>query len=167
MIINVEFVSEEFNHNDDYNVMLEITNNAIILCDDPKIKSKIYSEFVEICTGKCEKDGTNIYCNSTDNVDRGIPQLTKTHISFLPTTIVEIDNEQRITFTVELPHILQAKTAEDIWLAVENDYGTISIYPITLFKGYEDVWKKGIYEVYKTIAYGRYGGCFVFQKDSL
>lgn len=163
MIINVEFVDKEFNHNEDYNIMLELTNNTIILCDNPKIKNKLYSEFGKIWTGKCEEEGTNIYCNSLDDTDRGIPQLTKVHISYLPTTIVEIDGEQTITFTVELPHILQAKIAEDIWLAVENADETISVYPMTIFKGYQDIWKKGIYEVYKYIAAGRYGGCFAYE----
>jgi hypothetical protein len=78
-------------------------------------------------------------------------------MSYLPTTILEVDEEQKIILTVEAPFILQAKDVYDIHFVDRNDDNKICINALTDYVDFKEVWSKGIYKVYENVCNGVLG----------
>jgi hypothetical protein len=144
---------EKFDYNDDNNLMDVITDNCIILCEDTKLKYFLANQIEDICLGNHTHEGGYEYCVGDDETE---PEVTG-RIAYLPTSIFTIDNEQKITITVEAPFILTAKSIEDIWFAARTNEDKISIYPFKIFKGHKEVWSQGVEKVYRNVINGRYG----------
>lgn len=136
--------------NDD-NLMDVLTENTIILCEDTEIKNFLYHVIIDICDGKHIESGYDYYIEDTDYLNY------KYGINYLPTTELNIDTEQKITFTVEAPYILTATSPKDIWFAQRTKENKIRIYPLRVFKGYKERWEQGVYKIYIDTIAGRYG----------
>ena len=146
---------EKFDHNDDNNLMDVITNNCIILCEDTKLKYFLANQIEDICLGKhTHEEGYEYYVGD----DEEEPKITG-RMTYLPTSIFTIDNEQKIIVTVEAPFILTAKSIEDIWFAARSAENKVSIYPFKVFNGHKETWDKGVEKVYLNVINGRYGYC--------
>ena len=136
--------------NDD-NLMDVLTENTIILCEDTEIKNFLYHAIIDICDGKHIESGYDYYIEDTDYLNY------KYGINYLPTTELNIDTEQKITFTIEAPYILTATSPKDIWFAQRTKENKIRIYPLRVFKGYKERWEQGVYKIYIDTIAGRYG----------
>ena len=164
MLSYIEFHGDLFDHNEEYNLVDEMTNNMIFICGCPQTKNKIVNEIEKICNGKCIESGHDYWCGK----NKLYPKITKRLVTYLPTTRFVIDNEQTITCTIEAPFVFTATDIKDIWFAIDVD-GKISVYSMTIFKGSHDKWNEGIESVYHFIAQGRYG-CYKgywMDEDSL
>ena len=128
-----------------------LTENTIILCEDTMIKNFLYNAIKDICDGKHEETGYLYYAEETDRL-----QL-KYGINYLPTTELNIDDEQKIILTIEAPYILTANSPQDIWFAQRTKENKIRIYPLRIFKGYKERWEQGVYKIYIDTISGRYG----------
>ena len=56
--------------------------------------------------------------------------------------------------------VYKAKEIDDMWFfdwSGQDDTYKERIYPLTIFKGSREVWKKGLDKVYTNIVNGRYG----------
>ena len=106
---------------------------------------------VDVCDGKHIETGYLYYIEDTDYLNY------KYGINYLPTTELNIDENQKIIFTVEAPYILTAISPADIWFAQRTKENKIRIYPLRVFKGYKEIWEQGVYRVYIDTIVGRYG----------
>lgn len=158
MFKGIEFNGDLFNCHNCYNLMDRMTQNMIVICETPRIKNIIWKEIEKICNGKCERDGHDYYIpKEQENRGEFPPRITKYGVHYLPTTQIIIDEEQKITLTIEAPFVLTAKSIEDIWFACLNGENKISIYPMIIFHGSKGKWDQGISEVYSYICQGKYG----------
>ena len=161
MLNAVEFLDDIFNKEDDNNIMCELTDNTIIICSNSRVKNIILKHIIE-----CFKSSD--YENCDYNYEDG--DKFQIEVSYNPTSVINVSNNnnltQRITITKEVPFILQAKNPNDIWFANYNEESSqTSIYPFTIFKGYIDVWDKGVMNVYKKIINGCYGNFGVYDYE--
>lgn len=158
MLRYVEFTGRRFKKEEDYNVLGELTNNTIILCNNWKIMQTLTDEIIKTVNGEAEYN--NYDCDDEDVGN------AKTLIRFGLQSIIGI-GDQRITLALEPSIIYKANNIEDIWFIDWSGNDEIeefppykeSIYPMLVFKGSRKVWEDGKDEVYKTICNGRYG-CF-------
>lgn len=153
MVNGIQFTDKRFKTEDDYNSLGGLTNNTIIICHDYKLMDSLTKEICNTINGKAEHN--NYDC---DNFDIGNAKIV---LQFGLQRIIDI-NGQRITLALEPSIIYKAKEMADIWFFdwKGGDAGAIYeefIYPMTIFKGSKDIWKKGLDEVYKMICNGRYG----------
>ena len=151
MINTIEFISKIFDNSENENIMTELTDYVIILCDSSNTKAVISDEIESI----------NYAIGPDYENDKSEDSDIRTEKRYLPTSIYNIDGEQKIIVTVEDPFVLTAKTKEDIWFADTNlDGSKIYIYPLTAFAGYKQM---SIYEIYTGVlsgvfgSFGRYG----------
>ena len=159
MFTGILFNKKIFEEKEEMNLMDPMTTNMIVICESPKIKNLLLQELKDICDGKCEEEGEEVsdYCTGAEKKgDFHVPKL-KMLSNYLPTARLSIDDEQLITLTVEAPFLYTAKDAKDIWFAAEGANGKISVYPMTVFKGYKEVWANGLDDVYHHVVTGRYG----------
>lgn len=94
------------------------------------------------------------YC---DDEDIGKAKIV---LNFGLQKVIDI-NGQRITLCLEPAMIYKAKNIEDVWFydcVGENENYRESIYPLAIFEGSDDVWSRGLDDVYKMTIAGRYGG---------
>lgn len=140
-----------FDFSGDNNLMDTLTKNTIVLCEDNQIKNFLANAIIEICEGKHKKSGYDYCAEPEDKLELQVG------ISYLPTTELFVDNEQKIVLTMEAPYILTAQSASDIWFAQRTKDAKISLYPMRIFQGYEEKWNEGVEAVYKYIIAGRYG----------
>lgn len=160
MIKAIQFEKlDQFDHNDENDFMDIITDNCIILCEDVDIKRVVASKIMEICCGTYADNDLVGYEVNHD----GEPKLTK-NITYFPTSLLCIDNDQHIVCTIEASSILSAKNVEDIWFAIRNNNNKISIYPLRVFKGHKDDWDQGIEHIYLNVVNGRYSP-YCYNKD--
>lgn len=136
---------------DDNNLMDVLTKNTIVLCEDTEIKNFLHHAIVDVCEGKHMEEGYLYHIEDTDYLN------FKYGINYLPTTELNIDEEQKIIFTIEAPYILTATSPADIWFAQRTKENKIRIYPLRVFKGYKEIWEQGVYRVYIDTIVGRYG----------
>ncbi len=154
MIQGICFKDERFDKKN--NTLFELTNNTIILCDRVDIKSTLFRDVLKICQGERELSTEIDYWTNHDKK----PEISKMEVSYLPTSVFYVDELQRICITNEMPCILQAKEIKDLWFAVNGKDGFINVYPLTSFEKSDEIWDRGIWEVYRWVANGRYGGDF-------
>ena len=116
--------------------MYQLTKNTIILCNNSEIKYKLISEFAD-------------EINDIINI--------KTIVTYKPTSIYLIDNEQKFIVTTEAPFILKCNNPYDLWFCDMNNKNEIQLWSFVEFKEYKQIWDKGIEEVYKEVINGRFG----------
>ena len=151
MVKGIIFKAKRFDTEDYNNVMGHITENTIILCNNYKLMDSLAKEIINTINGNAEYN--DYVC---DDIDIG---KAKYELNFGLQKVIYI-NGQKIILCLEPAMIYRAKRIEDIWFVdcskTEDNYKE-SIYPMTVFKGSNEVWNSGLDEVYKTIVSGRYG----------
>jgi len=156
-------------HDKDYKdfELLDLTDNTIIFFSKPYLKNKVLKKIGVIWQyGNQDKDDDSIIyiCETPEEQDPRI-NLSKNNISYLPTSIINLQGGQRFIFTVEAPFIFQAKAKYDIWFVDDNPEYTkdgdepqnITCWAFTDFKGHNEVWNAGLDSVYSEFCQGRYG----------
>ena len=153
MLRGIQFTHERFKTENDYNLFDGLTNNTIIICSGHKLMDTLSDEICKTVNGKAEYN--NYDC---DDEDLGNAKII---LQFGLQRIIDI-NGQNITLALEPAIVYKAKDIDDIWFFDWNsglagtEYKEF-IYPMTLFKGSQEVWDEGLDEVYKTVCNGRYG----------
>lgn len=147
MLEYIEFKSDKFTNNEEYNCMSELTRNTIILCNNYKIMDFLSKEIIN--TVDKESEYNNYWCEDEDDYN------AKLSLCFGLQRIIEL-KEQKITLALEPSIIYKAIIPEDIWFCDIKD-NKIIIYPMLAFKGSYEIWENGKDEVYKTICKGQYG----------
>lgn len=149
MLKAILFDGDEFDYSNENNYIDKITNNCIILCEDTLVKRQMSKQIQDICDGKHKDRGHDYWAT-------GDIRLTNRY-EYLPTAHLVVNNTQKIYITVEAPFILTSKSVDDIWFAAKTHDEKISIYPLRVFKGYQDDWKNGVDYIYRNYINGNYG----------
>lgn len=151
MVRGILFKDKRFDTKDDNNLMCPITDNTIILCANYRLMRSLAEEIFNTINGNAEY---NDYDCDEEDVGKA-----KYELNFGLQKVIDI-NGQKIILCLEPAMIYKAKHIRDIWFAdwigKDDDYKE-SIYPITIFKGSNEVWDSGLDEVYKMVIGGRYG----------
>lgn len=151
MVRGILFKDKRFDANDDNNLMSCMTENTIILCANYRLMCSLAEEIVNTINGNAEY---NDYDCDEEDVGKA-----KYELNFGLQKVIHI-NGQKIILCLEPAMIYRAKHIRDIWFAdwigKDDDY-LESIYPLTIFKGSNEVWESGLDEVYKMVVGGRYG----------
>ena len=161
MVKGIIFNDKRFETENQDNQLDTVTDNTIILCNNFDLMCSFAEEIVNTINGKAEY---NDYCCDDEDVGNA-----KYELNFGLQKVIDI-NGQKITLCLEPAMIYRAKEIKNIWFldwTLKNGVYKESIYPMTIFKGSDEVWAKGLDEVYKTICTGRYGcydGCWVNLK---
>jgi hypothetical protein len=151
MLRGILFTDKRFDTNEDNNLMNPITNNTIIVCANWKLMDTLATEIFNTINGKAEY---NDYDCDEEDVGKA-----KYKLNFGLQKVIDI-NGQKITLCLEPAMIYRAKEIKNIWFldwSLKSGSYKEYIYPMTVFKGSDEVWAKGLDEVYKTICMGRYG----------
>ena len=159
MVRGIKFTDKRFREEDDDNMLCPMTENTIILCHDYKLMDTLAKEIMDTINDETEN-------NQLDCDDEDVGNA-KMWMCFGLQRIIDV-NGQRITLALEPSVIYKANSIDDIWLFNyhsnnETQYQEF-IYPITIFKGAEEIWNKVKDELYKTICagnFGTYDGCWV------
>ena len=151
MVRGILFKDKRFDTKDDNNLMCPITDNTIILCANYRLMRSLAEEIFNTINGNAEY---NDYDCDEEDVGKA-----KYELNFGLQKVIDI-NGQKITLCLEPAMIYRAKHIRDIWFAdwigKDDDYKE-SIYPMTIFKGGNEVWDSGLDKVYKMVVDGRYG----------
>ena len=151
MVREILFKDKRFVAKDDNNLMSQLTENTIILCANYRLMDSLAKEIVNTINGKAEY---NDYDCDEEDVGKAEYEL-----NFGLQKAIDV-NGQKIILCLEPAMIYKAKQIKDIWFAdcVEKDGDHKEfVYPMTIFKGSNEIWDRGLNEVYKTIVGGRYG----------
>lgn len=154
-------------HKDGYRdfELTDLTSNTIILFSSPQLKNEVLKEVEPIWNYREKEDNDSvIYIMESDNEPEPYLDLSVINIRYLPTTIINLQGGQKFVFTVEAPFILQARRPNDIWFVDKNKNDEIECWAFSAFRGYKEVWKKGINSVYSEFCQGRYGCYQGYQK---
>lgn len=151
MVRGILFTDKRFDTKEDNNLINPITNNTIILCANWKLMTSLGQEIFNTINGKAEY---NYYDCDEEDVGKA-----KYKLHFGLQRVIDI-NGQTITLCLEPAMIYKAKEIKDIWFfdwkGTDDNYKEF-IYPMTIFKGSDEVWESGLDEVYKMVVGGRYG----------
>lgn len=139
--------------------MHELTKNTIVLFNNCDLKNKFIKEFSKL---QFEDDGKDdiIYCTIEDDKkaeDQDHKADIRTLVTYMPTSIYLVDNEQRFVFTTEAPFVLQCKDSYDLWFCDTDNEGEIQVWSFIDFTGYKEMWNNGIVSVYKDFCCGKFG----------
>ena len=134
--------------------MHELTMNTIVLFNNSDLKYKFVQEFWKLTD---EEDESILYCTIINDESEDHEAQIKTVMTYKPTSIYMADNEQRFIFTTEAPFVLQMTSPYDLWFCDTNKDNEISVWSFMAFEGCLETWEKGVEEVYKDFANGRYG----------
>ena len=153
MVRGIKFTDKRFREADDDNILYPMTENTIILCHDYKLMHTLAKEIMDTINDETEN-------NQLDCDDEDVGNA-KMWMCFGLQRIIDV-NSQRITLALEPSIIYKANIIDDIWLfnSIDEEF----VYPITIFKGAEEIWNKGKDELYKSICagnFGTYDGCWV------
>ena len=140
MLEELEFKGDNFTNKTNFNELVDLTSNTIIICSDWNTMCNLSNEIMNTVNGHAEYN--DYYC---ENTDIGKAKLV---MNFALQRKINI-NEQTITLTLEPAMIYSANTPEDIWFADTDDEGTYAIYALTSFMGYQDFWNCGKDYLYK------------------
>lgn len=151
MVRGILFTDKRFDVKDDNNLMNPITNNTIIVCANWKLMDTLATEIFNTINGEAEYNDYD--CDKEDIGN------AKYKLNFGLQRVIDI-NGQTITLCLEPAMIYKAKEIGDIWFfdweGTDDNYKEF-IYPMTIFKGSDEVWESGLDEVYKMVVGGRYG----------
>ncbi len=152
MLKGIIFNDERFDTKDGYNILNDLTDNTIILCRNFDMMNALAREIVRTVDGRAEH---NDYACDEEDVGKA-----RYDVNFFLQKAIKI-NGQTITLCLEPAMVYRAKNIKDIWFFDHDFPGNGNgwrIYPMTVFKGAEEVWASGLDVVYNTITIGRYGG---------
>lgn len=151
MVRGILFKDKRFDTKDDNNLMCPITDNTIILCANYRLMHSLAEEIFNTINGNAEY---NDYDCDEEDIGKA-----KYELNFGLQKVIDI-NGQKIILCLEPAVIYRAKHIRDIWFAdwigKDDDYKK-SVYPMTIFKGSNEVWDSGLDKVYKMVVGGRYG----------
>lgn len=155
MVEGIVFKADRFRKADDYN-RIYFKMNTVILCKNYKLMDSLTKEIVNTINGNAEY---NDYCCDDEDTGKAVLEF-----SYGLQRIIDI-NGQKISIGLEPSLIYKANEAEDVWLFDSIGTNEIDnlpryeefIYPMLVFKGSNDVWKRGKDATYKMICNGRYG----------
>ena len=151
MVRGILFQDKRFDAKDDNNLMSEMTENTIILCNNYRLMSTLAEEIVNTINGNAEYNDYN--CDAEDI------GKAKYELNFGLQKVIDV-NGQKIILCLEPAMIYRAKQIKDIWFADALDKDGIyeeSVYPLTIFEGSNEIWDGGLDEVYKYVVGGRFG----------
>lgn len=153
MVHMIEFTATKYEKKDDNNLLSNMTENTIVLCNNLQIMTSLAEEIIKTINGQAEYN--DYYCESED------VGTAKYILNFGLQKLIGVQ-KQRITLSLEPAIIYKARTIDDFWLFDwAGGQGGVPyrefIYPITVFKGSHELWNKGLDEVYEYIVNGRYG----------
>lgn len=141
--------------------MYQLTKNTIVLFNNSDLKNKFVKEFLKIRYDETDKEDSSIIYSTITDDNKAEEQDHKAEIkelvTYKPTSIYLVDNEQRFIFTTEAPFILQCTDVYDLWFCEINNENEIKLYSFINFKDYKEIWNKGIEIVYKWTITGRFG----------
>lgn len=151
MLRGIRFNDKRFDKTDGNNIFGELTDNAIVICRNYDMMEALAKEIIRTVNGRAEH-------NDYDCDDEDVRKAKYT-INFFLQKVIDI-NGQTITLCLEPAMVYKAKSIRDIWFFDRNwpSRHADQIYPMTVFKGAEEVWERGLDAVYNTIVIGRYGG---------
>lgn len=155
MLEELDFKSDNFTRKFNFNELLELTTNTIIICNAYKTMVDLSNEIINTVNGSAEYN--DYRCDDSD-----IGQA-KIILQFGLQRKIAI-NQQIITLALEPAMIYLADKPEDIWFADTNDDGEYAVWALTSFMGYNDCWDEGKDNIYKMVVNGRFGaynGCWV------
>ena len=113
--------------------------------------NSLADEIVRTMNGEAEY---NDYCCEDEDIGRANYTL-----NFGLQKCIEINN-QKIILCLEPAMVYRAKDIKDIWFITSSgegdDYKEV-IYALTTFKGIEEIYSKGLDEIYKYVVAGRFG----------
>lgn len=164
MVKGIEFKDKRFETKDDNNLLNEITENIIIICNNPRLMNSFAEEIINTINGKAEHN--DYHC---DDSDMG---KAKYELNFGLQKVIDI-NGQKIILGLEPALVYRAKQLEDIWfldctgskyekeewfgsLDKKDDYKEF-IYPLLVFKGSKEDWNSGLDTIYRNLCGGKYG----------
>lgn len=151
MLRGIRFNHKRFKTEEDYNLLVGLTENTIVLCNNYKLMDTLADEILDTVNGQAEY---NDYDCDDEDVGKAIFDL-----KFGLQRVIDI-NGQKITLGLEPAIIYKANKAEDIWLfdwKGKNEKYREFIYPMLIFKGSHKVWEDGKNIVYEYICNGKYG----------
>jgi len=152
MIHGIWFNDETFDRTSDNNIMYPLTKDTLVLCSDYQLMNFLANDIM-----------TAINYENTDNdydCDESDIGKAKYELNFGLQKVIDV-NGQRITLCLEPAMIYRVKHISDIWFAewVNIDCEIKkSVYPMTAFIGSNELWNKGLVEVYQAIVCGKCGG---------
>lgn len=151
MLRGIRFNDKRFDKTDGNNIFGELTDNTIVICRNYDMMEALAKEIIRTVNGRAEH---NDYDCDEEDVGK-----TKYTINFFLQKVIDI-NGQTITLCLEPAMVYKAKSIRDIWFFDRNwpSRHADQIYPMTVFKGAEEVWERSLDAVYNTIVIGRYGG---------
>lgn len=155
MLHFIEFKDKRFDRSHDYN-LIEFTENTIILCNNYQLLDTFANEIIKTVNRQAEYN--DYFCEDKDI------GMAKVDLVFALQRVIDI-NGQKITLGLEPSIIYKADKPEDIWFFdwSGSDKNKLLppykefIYPMLIFKGSREVWKKGKNYLYDTICSGLYG----------
>lgn len=152
MLDCIEFKSDKFETKDEENILCELTNNTIILCDSYETMDFIANEILNTINLKVEH---NKYSCDVSDVENA-----KMELAFGLQRVIDI-NGQKITLALEPSIIYKSTSVQDIWfiwfIDYEN-YNKFAIYALSMFKDCDKDYEN-LDVLYKNIINGQYG-CF-------
>ena len=151
MVRGILFKDKRFDAKDDNNLMSEMTENTIILCNNYRLMATLAEEIVNTINGNAEY---NDYDCDDDDIGKA-----KYELNFGLQKVIDI-NGQKITLCLEPATVYKAKQIKDIWFADVLDKDGIyeeSVYPLTIFEGSDEIWGGGPDKVYQYVTGGRFG----------
>lgn len=150
MLDCIEFESDKFETKDEQNVLCELTDNTIILCDSYETMDFIADEILNTINFKAEH---NKYSCDVSDIENA-----KMELAFGLQRIIDI-NGQKITLALEPSIIYKSKSVQDIWfiwfIDYEN-YNKFAVYALSMFKDCDKDYEN-LDVLYKNIVNGQYG----------
>lgn len=151
MIDMIEFLSDDFLKNGQRNIMKELTDNTIIICDSSEIKNFVSRNLYDTCVKQTEDLVRFHWTNCKDNI------TCELLMDFPQTSIFEFsdgDFTQKVIITVENAFVFHVKNLYDLWFAASRD-NKISFTALTQYQSYEKYNNSPIM-LYKALSVGRF-----------
>ena len=151
MVRGILFKDKKFDVKDNNNLMSEMTENTIILCNNYRLMSTLAEEIVNTINGNAEY---NDYDCDADDVGKA-----KYELNFGLQKVIDV-NGQKIILCLEPAMVYRAKQIKDLWFADTLEKDGIyeeSVYPLTIFEGSNEIWDSGLDKVYSHVVGGRFG----------
>jgi hypothetical protein len=141
--------------------MYELTKNVIVLFNNSELKNRFVREFAKIIYDETDLDNGEIVYSTIMDSDKEDEQDHKAElkeiVTYLPTSMYMVDEEQKFIFTTEAPFVLQCNDPYDLWFCDTNKDNEVQLWSFVEFKGYEKTWNEGIEKVYRMFINCRYG----------
>lgn len=147
MIEWIKLPSKKFDVWGKKNKMGKLTNDTVVICQNPEIKKILTTQFIN------GKNKMKLCGNTKEKPKCGFEFLLRAHV---------YHGAQRIVLSVEPAEVFQSFEAVDIWFAgyqyKDGKYtDVIEVYPFSCYKDYKKYWKQGMDKLYLNIVCGKIG----------